>query len=274
MIGSAALSAPALSQPASRSFVTSDGVRLHWLEAGRGRPIVFVPGWTMPAEIWDAQLAHFSAGHRAIAFDPRSQGRSATAPGGHTAERRAEDIAEFLDRLGPEPAVLVGWSLGAIEVIVHLARRGDARVAGLVLVDNSVGEEPPPAFGLVDAQALRRDRVAATRAFVRAMYARPQPAAYIERIVGASLRTPFEASLQLLAYPHPRTFYRDALYASSRPLLYLVTPRLAAQAANVRRNRPGTEIEVFEGAGHALFVDDPERFNRRVERFVREKVAR
>ena len=41
----------------SRYFVTSDGVRLHYLEAGpsTGHTIVFVPGWTMPAWIWQPQ---------------------------------------------------------------------------------------------------------------------------------------------------------------------------------------------------------------------------
>ena len=43
-------------------FVTSDGVRLHYLETGppAGRTIVLVPGWTMPAWIWAPQIAAFS----------------------------------------------------------------------------------------------------------------------------------------------------------------------------------------------------------------------
>jgi len=34
-------------------FTTSDGVKLHYLEAGQGPAIVFVPGWTMPGWIWE-----------------------------------------------------------------------------------------------------------------------------------------------------------------------------------------------------------------------------
>lgn len=37
----------------SRHFRTSDGVELHYLEAGSGPTLVFVPGWTMPADIWE-----------------------------------------------------------------------------------------------------------------------------------------------------------------------------------------------------------------------------
>ena len=60
----------------SDHFLTSDGVELHYLEAGSGPTIVFVPGWTAPAEIWEPQMAHFAATHRVVALDPRSQGRS------------------------------------------------------------------------------------------------------------------------------------------------------------------------------------------------------
>ena len=44
----------------SRHFVTSDGVKLHYLEAGSGPPLVFVPGWTMPAWIWEPQPKMFA----------------------------------------------------------------------------------------------------------------------------------------------------------------------------------------------------------------------
>jgi hypothetical protein len=42
-------------------FTTSGGVRLHYLEAGNGNPaILFVPGWTMPSDIWEKQLLYFA----------------------------------------------------------------------------------------------------------------------------------------------------------------------------------------------------------------------
>ena len=58
-----------------RYFHTSDGVRLHYLEAGEGGPaLVFVPGWLMPAEIFERQLSALSERHHVLALSPRSQG--------------------------------------------------------------------------------------------------------------------------------------------------------------------------------------------------------
>jgi microsomal epoxide hydrolase len=51
-------------------------------------------------------------------------------------------------------------------------------------------------------------------------------------------------------------------------LLYIVTPQFEAQAGNLRKNRPGTQVEIFKDAGHALFVDEPTRFNELILRFA------
>jgi hypothetical protein len=54
-------------QIARRSFHISDGVKLSSLEAGQSHAqggaltIVFVPGWSMPAEIWRRQLEEWPA---------------------------------------------------------------------------------------------------------------------------------------------------------------------------------------------------------------------
>ena len=73
----------------------------------------------------------------------------------------------------------------------------------------------------------------------------------------------------MLAYPLPRTYWRDAVYSTSKPVLYVVRPGwLSEQAANLARNRPGTQIAVFGDAGHALFVDDAARFNALLAGFI------
>src|ERR1700722_8212804 len=130
----------------SRFFVTSDGVRLHYLEAGPsgGHTIVFVPGWTMPAGIWGPQIQVFARHYHVVAFDPRGQGDSDAPPSGYEPGRRGQDIAELISNLAPVPALLVGWSLGVLDTLAFVRSHGDLEVAGLVLVDNSVGEEPPP----------------------------------------------------------------------------------------------------------------------------------
>jgi microsomal epoxide hydrolase len=260
---------------ADRYFETSDGVRLHYVDTGSGRTIVMVPGWTMPAWIFDPQITAFSSRYRVIAFDPRSQGDSQVAATGHDPWRRGQDIAELLDQLGPQPVVLMGWSLGVLDSLAYVSGHGDARLAGVVLVDNSVGEDPAPTVSSSPgprrpAQKLSRDEK--MRRFVGSMFLRPQPKSYLDRLTVASLHTPPGAAAALLSYPVPRSFWKQAVYAITRPLLYIVRPRWAAQAATLTANHPDTEAVVMKGVGHALFVDDPGQFDEALDGFIRRRV--
>ena len=101
--------------------------------------------------------------------------------------------------------------------------------------------------------------------FVRGMFRSPRPEAEVRALRDQALRMPLAASLSLFPSSVPREHWRRIARRIPVPLLYVVTPQLAGQAENLRRARPATRVEVFEEAGHALFADDPERFNRLLE---------
>ncbi|HEX5328398.1 MAG TPA: alpha/beta hydrolase, partial [Acetobacteraceae bacterium] len=218
---------------ADRFFQASDGTRLHYLEAGpsTAHTIVLVPGWTMPAWIWSRQIADFRSSFHVIAFDPRGQGASAIAPSGYEPNRRGQDIAELLARLGPRPVLLVGWSLGVLDTLAYVHTHGDRAIAGLVLVDNSVGENPAPS-AVHHRPHKPVPHPEYMEHFVRAMFRTPQNPAWLDRLTEATLHTPDWAARELLAYPVPRSYWREAVYATTKPVLYVVRPGFAAQAAN------------------------------------------
>lgn len=251
-------------------FTSSDHVRLHYLDAGRGTTLVLVPGWTMPAQIWMPQIRYFAQRFRVVALDPRAQGESQVATSGYDSERRAQDIKELLDTLHLKAVVLVGWSLGVLESLTYVRLFGTDRLRALVLVDNSVGEEPPPSFDPTFLERLQRDRRATTEQFVKGMYRNAQNEDYYQRIIDQALRTPTAAAVKLLQSPYPRHVWRDILYTVDKPTFYMVTERFKEQALNVKRRQPQVRVAVFEDAGHALFVDEPERFNTLLEAFIDE----
>jgi microsomal epoxide hydrolase len=260
-------------QPVVRSFriTTDDGVRLNVLESGPPQAdpalpvIVLVPGWCMPASIWLPQLRSLGQRYRTLALDPRGQGDSDAPATGYEPERRARDLQQML---APLPrAVLVGWSLGVLDALNLVDLFGDARLAGLVLVDNSVGEPPAPKPSNFVAD-LRADRSGTLDRFVRAMFARPRPEAEMQAIKQAALKMPLDGAVALLSYPYPREHWRRIARSFAKPLCYCVTSQFLAQARNLKRERPATRVEWFEHAGHALFVDEPARFNRIVDEFA------
>ena len=106
----------------------------------------------------------------------------------------------------------------------------------------------------------------------RACSAGRRPPAYLDRLTEATLHTPEAACRALLSYPVPRTYWREAIYSTAKPVLYVVRPGFAAQAANLQRNRPNTETALFADAGHALFVDDAARFNALMAGFLHRRI--
>jgi microsomal epoxide hydrolase len=254
------------------SFQTSDNVTLSFLAAGSQRAgkknltIVLVPGWLMPAAIWRKQLEALGEKYYTLALDPRGQGESQVPPTGYTAERRATDLQEFL---APQSNVaLIGWSLGAIEALQYVYMFGSARLSGLALVDSSVGEEPAPGAGGNFKESLRRDRDKALAGFMRAIFAKSPGERELAELLHGAKRMSLEDSLALLDYPFERSHWRNIARGFDKPLLYIVTPQFEQQAANLKKNRPATQIEVFKKAGHALFADEPQRFNALIEKFA------
>lgn len=258
--------------PAGSFWVTaSDGARLNVLQAGPAQPdpslpvIVLVPGWCMPATIWQAQLAGLGRRFRTLAVDPRGQGASEVPAGGYEARQRASDLYDVLTPLSR--VVLVGWSLGGLDALDLVHWHGHERLAGLVLVDNSVGEPPAPRPSHL-IERLRSDRRATLDRFVRGLFAQARPEAQIALIEQSALRMPLEASIALLSYPFPREHWRNIARSFPKPLCYCVTSHYLEQARNLRRERPATQVQWFEHAGHALFVDEADRFNRVIAQFA------
>ena len=110
-------------------YLESGEARLRYRDEGEGEPLVFVHGWTLDLEMWDAQAAEFSHTMRVIRYDRRGHGLSGGTPG-HAQDLR--DLEALLDHLGVSRATVVGMSQGARTALAFAIDRPE-RVAGLVL---------------------------------------------------------------------------------------------------------------------------------------------
>lgn len=266
------LALPALAAWKEGYIKTSDGVRLHYIEAGSGASIVLEPGWTMPADIWEPQINALSKSFRVVAIDPRSQGTSDRPTDGHYPERRAEDIKEVIDQLRLAPATLVGWSLGVVEVLTYIDQFGTSTLRGLVLVDGDIGHDPDPkrtADLWMRAGEYQTRRAQWTAQFVRSMYKKPQSEAYLKKITDAAMSVPTNSAILLVlnAYASGRD-WRPVLSKVDKPVLYVVSTTPKDQTEALKEKVPSSRVEIFENAGHALFIDESDRFNSLIAEFA------
>ena len=165
----------------------------------------------------------------------------------------------------------MAWSLGVLDALAYVAAAGDSHISGLVLVDNSIGEDPPPTPP-ARARGPRLPRAKAMQAFVGGMFHTRQSQAYLDALTRSCLRVPPAVARALLSYPVPRTYWRDAVYSTGKPVLYVIRQRWMGQAQNLVRKHRSAEMVLFTGAGHALFVDQPERFDAVLADFIGRKV--
>jgi non-heme chloroperoxidase len=254
-------------------FQTSDGIRIHYLDAGSGRPIVFIPGWTMPAWIWQKQIDEFSKNYHVIAVDPRSQGESDKPPYGHLPETRSRDYKELVDHLGLKKPVLVGWSMACGEIIKYAEQFGTDNVGGLVLVDGYVTDKPSDLFAPISGwmNLLQQDRQKQADGFVRSMFKKPQPEDYLKRIIDASVQTPADTAVLLIYNMIAVKDFSAGLdkMKANRATLFIYQPESQPSADYLKlKLGDSVRLERFDGDGHALFVDDPEKFNHVLAEFV------
>jgi len=291
-------------KPGERSgFVTtSDGVKIHYIEAGKlatspsaqiGNPmpkdavikkgeiglsaahqfpsILFVPGWTMPAWIWQSQIDYFARDYRVVAMDPRSQGQSSQTNDGLYPAARARDIKAVVDQLHLAPVVIVAWSMAVVETMAYVDQFGTGDFAGLILVDNDAGGRAPADadqdFGLL--KGVLEDRQKAADGFIRTLnFKKPHPEDYIDKVEKASLQVPTNSAVALLV-GYFVADYRPVLPKIDKPVVICAAKSgYMSTIVAMQKNIPSSKLEIFEGDGHALFVDDPDKFNALVEDFL------
>ena len=270
----------------SRMVEVGNGVSLRVIEAGKagdGAVLVFIPGWSTGADIWRHQIDTFAKTHRVIAFDPRSQGESTKSTSGNTPETRAQDLHGLLERLGVRQPVLIGWSQGVQDIAAYVERYGTKEVAGIVLVDAAVSDgadgmaarpqETAEQFKMLAVyQAHQKEYLAG---MMRAIISKPQRDDAIEGLVSTGMKTPPDVGVGMLIADMFGVNRTPALKKIDCPTLIIA----AAKSGELTRQQaaanqiPRARLEKVEDAGHAVFVDQPDRFDELLKSFVAELPA-
>jgi pimeloyl-ACP methyl ester carboxylesterase len=107
-------------------FFTSNGVKIRYIVAGKGEPVILVHGFAGNLGVWDALIDDLSKDHKAIALDCRGHGKSDKP---HEPEQygieMVNDITRLMDHLQIRKAHVIGYSMGGGIVMKMLVEHPD-----------------------------------------------------------------------------------------------------------------------------------------------------
>jgi pimeloyl-ACP methyl ester carboxylesterase len=121
-------------QAAQSRFANVTGVRLHYLIAGQGDPVVLLHGYAETSHMWRPLMQQLASTHTAIAPDLRGAGQSSTPADGYTKAGMAQDIHALVRKLGYERIRIVGHDIGLMVAYAYAAQY-PSEVNRIVLMD-------------------------------------------------------------------------------------------------------------------------------------------
>lgn len=118
-----------------RQQIEVDGINMHWVEKGRGHPVVLIHGLGTSAELWRHVLPRVDEGHL-LAWDMVGYGASIGAGRDRdiSIRRQVDYLLKWMDQMELESAILVGHDIGGGVAQIAAVRHPD-RVDGLVLAN-------------------------------------------------------------------------------------------------------------------------------------------
>src|SRR5436309_10587117 len=115
-------------------FASVGGVRLHYLIAGKGDPVILLHGYAQNSHMWRPLIPELAKTHTVIAPDLRGFGQSAKPSDGYTKKAMAQDIHALAISLGLRKQIVVGHDIGLMVAYAYAAQF-PAEVDRIVLMD-------------------------------------------------------------------------------------------------------------------------------------------
>jgi pimeloyl-ACP methyl ester carboxylesterase len=103
-------------------FAKVNGVRLHYLTAGQGAPVILLHGYAQTSHMWKPLIAELAKTRTVIAPDLRGFGQSAKMPGGYDKKTMAQDVHALAVSLGIKSAAICGHDIGLMVAYAYAAQ--------------------------------------------------------------------------------------------------------------------------------------------------------
>jgi len=257
--------------------VTVFGYKLHYLEAGRGAPVILLHGTGGEGARWTPQLQGLSSDFRVIALDQIGFGQSDKPMTNYHSGVFAGFLAGFMKAIGVPKASLIGQSMGAA-VALSLAVEKPEMVERLVLV-NGGGFRMGPRTTPPDwhaRQIANAGTLAESREYMEKLYY--DHSFVTDKLVEQNLMQRLRSAYTIESMQNAAD--RGLGGVSEDEVRGIKAPTLLVWGANDKLSPPanadklnavikGSRKVLIDKAGHYPFLEHPDKFNQVVREFLK-----
>ena len=261
-------------------------VKLHLTDLGEGKVVVLIHGYPLSDASWEYQYhALIKAGYRVIGITLRGFGQSDKPYGKYNYDQFADDIKMVLDKLDIKDATLGGHSMGGAIALHYIAKYNSAHVSKLALFSAAAPchtkkpDYPYPFFTKEDitqwVELNNSDRPALLAAVGERFALTPTS---LSPGIGAWLggiemqSSPYAMEQALIALRDEDL--RDDLPKIKIPTLILHAKEdkivSFALAEQISKAISGSQLVRFDKSGHALFIEEKDKFNAEFIKFLKQ----
>lgn len=284
--GALALAGSAEHAMAEDKFLSSaklGNFNLFYEEHGEGPAVVFAHGAGGNHMSWWQQVPVLSQKFKCITIDHRAFGFSRDVPGGPGSRAFVGDLTGLLDSLGIQKVALVGQSMGGSTVLGFAAAHPE-RVSALIMSDTNGGYSNSEIVEIRRKLGTPKTPAGMTaREFMLARATAPdfpkrEPARWFLYREISAMTLPPEPGPQAPPASGPAPMPDISRIMDKKvPVLFvvgaedqLISP-LIIEA--MHRAMPGSELVKVPGAGHSVYYEKPEEYNRIVMEFLGKRVT-
>ena len=249
-------------------FVQTSLVRLHYVEAGEGKPLILIHG-NFGSFRWFKPILGRISNFKTIALDLPNFGFSdRTIP---TLDNYVKAVEEFIEKLQLKNIIVLAHSLGGA-IGMKLALKRQDLVRGLILVDPCpIDGLVTPAENLPYLELYKRNRSVLRRSLY-GLLRNVKDRKFVEQLVDDALKMNPKA-----IYAHAEELGKFDLTGQTEnyPVKTLLVwgdmdPLLTREQMEKTRRALKAQLVILNNVGHTPFVEATEDFLRRIEPFLKE----
>lgn len=264
-------------------FTTSDNAKIYYRIKGKGKPIIFIHGFSEDHNSFRIQQRALSKRFQTITYDLRGHGLSDRVDYGLNLERFALDLKELISLLKLKDVILIGWSMGGSIIFEYIKQFGTKGIEKISLVDISPKtlNDAEWSKGLLHGEYKEED----FKSDLDLIHLNWMDFAerFIQLMSPSFKEKEFSIALENMGRNSPQVMeamwkslgeedYRGVLDKIDVPTLIVFGEKSTFYSMEtgkyLKNNIQNSKLVAFENCTHLLVLENPIKFNRVLEEFI------